>query len=386
MGVQKGINRFLGTIAGASYVAARLSTEKYEKGTSASKKKYTEKVNTAKENKNIKKNISERISEVPATKVTTMDDWLQSFPEAAKEKPTEEKLKLLSFSDFLGAGTEKPAEVKEEVPATKAAEEKPAEVAAEEKPAEVKEKISAFNDYLGTGAEQPISPENSQTNIKVDDEVEKLIEVKQKSATRSMGAQKAADKEQELLKYYRQNVARNPDASRTDMRKYLEEFGYSKPSNYYKSVGLDKSNLQRWQLESEGGWAENAADKFEKNIETPLREHFKGNEAANDYLDIKLQDLKASIGAGLDDKVYESDVADFVGSVDGIVDDLKSGNYKEFAKQATGKDYDAKKPEMLGAEYWSDLINQATAPKTEENYSVWDNESVKDKNPEDFIF
>ena len=224
MGVQKSINRFLGTIAGAAYVAARLSTEKYEKGTSASKKKYTEKVNTAKENKNIKKNISERISsetkeEAPTSKVATMADW---FPEAAEEKP---------------------AEVKEKVSAT--AEEKPAEVAAEEKPAEVKEKISAFNDYLGIGAEQPISPENSQTNIKVDDEVGKLIEVKQKSATRSMGAQKAADKEQELLKYYRQNVAKNPDASRTDMRKYLEQFGYSKPSSYYKSVGLDKSNLQR---------------------------------------------------------------------------------------------------------------------------------------------
>ena len=53
MGVQKGINRLLGTIAGAAYVAARLSTENYEKGTSASKEKYTEKVNTAKENKNI---------------------------------------------------------------------------------------------------------------------------------------------------------------------------------------------------------------------------------------------------------------------------------------------------------------------------------------------
>ena len=208
MGVQKSINRFLGTIAGAAYVAARLSTANYEKGTSASKKKYTEKVNTAKENKDIKKNISERISsetkeEVPTTKVATMTDW---FPEAAEEK----------------------------VSAT-----------AEEKPAEVKEKVSAFSDFLGEGAEQPISPENSQTNIKVDDEVGKLIEVKQKNAKRSMGAQKAADKEQELLKYYRQNVAKNPDASRTDMRKYLEQFGYSKPSNYYKSVGLDKSNLQR---------------------------------------------------------------------------------------------------------------------------------------------
>ena len=217
MGVQISINRFLGTIAGAAYVAARLSTANYEKGTSASKKKYTEKVNTTKENKDIKKNISERISsetkeEVPTTKVATMADW---FPEAAEEK----------------------------VSAT--AEEKPAEVAAEEKPAKKKEKISAFNDFLGEGAVQPISPENSQTNIKVDDEVEKLIEVKQKSAARSMGAQKAADKEQELLKYYRQNVAKNPDASRTDMRKYLEQFGYSKPSSYYKSVGLDKSNLQR---------------------------------------------------------------------------------------------------------------------------------------------
>ena len=230
MGVQKSINRFLGTIAGAAYVAARLSTANYEKGTSASKKKYTEKVNTAKENKDIKKNISERISsetkeEVPTTKVATMADW---FPEAAAEKPAEVKEKVSATAE------EQPAEVKEKVSA-----------AVEEQPAEVKEKISAFNDYLGVGAEQPISPENSQTNIKVDDEVEKLIEVKQKSAARSMGAQKAADKEQELLKYYRQNVARNPDASRTDMRRYLEEFGYSKPSNYYKSVGLDKSNLQR---------------------------------------------------------------------------------------------------------------------------------------------
>lgn len=223
MGVQKSINRFLGTIAGAAYVAARLSTANYEKGTSASKKKYTEKVNTAKENKDIKKNISERISsetkeEVPTTKVATMADW---FPEAAEEKVS-------------ATAEEKPAEVKEKVSA-----------AVEEQPAEVKEKISAFNDYLGVGAEQPISPENSQTNIKVDDEVGKLIEVKQKSAARSMGAQKAADKEQELLKYYRKNVAKNPDASRTDMRKYLEQFGYSKPSSYYKSVGLDKSNLQR---------------------------------------------------------------------------------------------------------------------------------------------
>ena len=113
MGVQKSINRFLGTIAGAAYVAARLSTANYEKGTSASKKKYTEKVNTAKENKDIKKNISERISsetkeEVPTTKVATMADW---FPEAAAEKP---------------------AEVKEKVSAT-----------AEEQPAEVKEKVSA---------------------------------------------------------------------------------------------------------------------------------------------------------------------------------------------------------------------------------------------------
>ena len=285
MGVQKGINRFLGTIAGAAYVAARLSTENYKKGTSASKKKYTEKVNTAKENKNIQKNISERISsetkkEAPATKVTTIADW---FPEAAEEKP-----------------------------------------------AEVKEKISAFNDYLGIGAEQPISPENSQTNIKVDDEVGKLIEVKQKSATRSMGAQKAADKEQELLKYYRQNVAKNPDASRTDMRKYLEQFGYSKPSNYYKSVGLDKSNLQRWQLESEGGWSENVADKFDANIEKPLREHFNGDEAANDYLDIKLKGLKTRIGADLDEE-YGTD-ENFVGSIDEIVEDLKSGNYKEVAK------------------------------------------------------
>ena len=123
MGVQKSITRFLGTIAGAAYVAARLSTEKYEKGTSASKKKYTEKVNTAKENKDIKKNISERISsetkeEVPTNKVATMADW---FPEAAAEKP---------------------AEVKEKVSAT--AEEQPAAV--EEQPTEVKEKISAFND------------------------------------------------------------------------------------------------------------------------------------------------------------------------------------------------------------------------------------------------
>ena len=188
MGVQKGINRFLGTIAGAAYVAARLSTENYKKGISASKKKYTEKVNTAKENKDIKKNISKRIEEVPATKVTTMDDWVNSFPEAAKEAPSETKEeapataeenpaeakeKVSAFSDYLGGGAEQPAEVKE--------------------------KISAFNDYLGIGTEQPISPENSQTNIKVDDEVEKLIEVKQKSATRSMGAQKAADKEQELL-------------------------------------------------------------------------------------------------------------------------------------------------------------------------------------------
>ena len=215
MGVQKSINRFLGTIAGAAYVAARLSTENYKKGTSASKSNYTEKVNTTKENKDIKKNISERISsetkeEVPTNKVATMADW---FPEAAEEKPVE---------------------VKEKVSAT-----------AEEQPAEVKEKVSAFSDFLGEGAEQPISPENSQTNVKVDDEVGKLIEVKQKNAKRSMGAQKAADKEQELLKYYRQNVAKNPDASRTDMRKYLEQFGYSKPSSYYKSVGLDKSNLQR---------------------------------------------------------------------------------------------------------------------------------------------
>ena len=362
MGVQKSINRFLGTIAGAAYVAARLSTANYEKGTSASKKKYTEKVNTAKENKDIKKNISERISsetkeEVPTTKVATMADW---FPEAAEEKVS-------------ATAEEKPAEVKEKVSA-----------AVEEQPAEVKEKVSAFYDYLGVGAEQPISPENSQTNIKVDDEVEKLIEVKQKSAARSMGAQKAADKEQELLKYYRQNVARNPDASRTDMRRYLEEFGYSKPSNYYKSVGLDKSNLQRWQLESEGGWSEHVADKFEENIEKPLREQFKGNEAANDYLDIKLQDLRTRIGADTDEG--EGSYEGFVGSVDGIVDDLKSGKYKEFAEQATGKDYDAKKPEMLGAEYWSDLINQATAKETEENYAVWDNESATDKNPEDFIF
>ena len=362
MGVQKSINRFLGTIAGAAYVAARLSTENYKKGTSASKKEYTEKVNTTKENKNIKKNISERISsetkeEVPATKVTTMADW---FPEAAEEKPVE---------------------VKEKV---SAAEEQPAEVAAEEKPAEVKEKVSAFSDFLGEGAVQPISPENSQTNIKVDDEVGKLIEVKQKNAKRSMGAQKAADKEQELLKYYRQNVAKNPDASRTDMRKYLEQFGYSKPSSYYKSVGLDKSNLQRWQLESEGGWSENVADKFDTNIEKPLREQFKGDEAANDYLDIKLQGLKSRIGADTDEE-YGTD-ENFVGSVDEIVEDLKSGKYKEVAKQSTGKDYDAKKPEMLGSEYWSDLINQATAKETEENYAVWNDESAKDKNPEDFIF
>ena len=383
MGVQKSINRFLGTIAGAAYVAARLSTEKYEKGTSASKKKYTEKVNTTKENKNIKKNISERISsetkeEVPTTKVATMADW---FPEAAEEKVS-------------ATAEEKPAEVKEKVSA--AVEEQPAEVKEKvsafsdflgvgaEQPAEVKEKISAFNDYLGVGAEQPISPENSQTNIKVDDEVEKLIEVKQKSAARSMGAQKAADKEQELLKYYRQNVAKNPDASRTDMRKYLEQFGYSKPSSYYKSVGLDKSNLQRWQLESEGGWSEHVADKFEANIEKPLRERFNGNEAANDYLDIKLQGLKSRIGADNDEE-YGTD-ENFVGLVDEMVEDLKSGNYKEFAKQSTGKDYDAKKPEMLGSEYWSDLINQATAKETEENYAVWNDESAKDKNPEDFIF
>ena len=363
MGVQKSINRFLGTIAGAAYVAARLSTENYKKGTSASKKNYTEKVNTTKENKDIKKNISERISsetkeEVPTTKVATMADW---FPEAAEEKVS-------------ATAEEKPAEVKEKVSA-----------AVEEQPAEVKEKVSAFSDFLGEGAEQPISPENSQTNIKVDDEVGKLIEVKQKNAKRSMGAQKAADKEQELLKYYRQNVARNPDASRTDMRKYLEQFGYSKPSSYYKSVGLDKSNLQRWQLEAEGAWSENAADKFDTNIVKPLREHFKGNEAANDYLDIKLQDLRTRIGVDNDNDGYERD-ENFVDSVDGIVDDLKSGNYKEFAKQATGKDYDAKKPEMLGSEYWSDLINQATAKETEENYAVWDNESAIDKNPEDFIF
>lgn len=359
MGVQKGINRFLGTIAGAAYVAARLSTEKYEKGTSASKKKYTEKVNTTKENKNIQKNISERISsetkeEAPATRVTTMADW---FPEAAAEKP---------------------AEVKEEVSAT-----------TEEKPAEVKEKISAFSDFLGEGAVQPISPENSQTNIKVDDEVGKLIEVKQKNAKRSMGAQKAADKEQELLKYYRQNVAKNPDASRTDMRKYLEQFGYSKPSSYYKSVGLDKSNLQRWQLESEGGWSENSADKFDANIEKPLREHFNGDEAANDYLDLKLQGLKTRIGADTNED-YGTD-EDFVGLVDEVVDDLKSGKYKEVAKQATGKDYDSKKPEMLGAEYWSDLINRASAPETDvpetkENYAVWDDKPATDKNPEDFNF
>ena len=366
MGVQKGINRFLGTIAGAAYVAARLSTENYKKGTSASKKKYTEKVNTTKENKNIKKNISERISsetkEAPANKVTTIADW---FPEVAEEKPVEVKEKV-------SAAEEKPAEVKEKVSA------------AEEQPAEVKEKISAFNDYLGVGTEQPILPENSQTNIKVDDEVEKLIEVKQKNAKRSMGAQQAADKEQELLKYYRQNVAKNPDASRTDMRKYLEQFGYSKPSSYYKSVGLDKSNLQRWQLESEGGWSENVADKFDANIEKPLRERFNGDEAANDYLDIKLQGLKTRIGADINEG-YETD-GDFVGLVDEMVDDLKSGKYKEFAKQSTGKDYDAKKPEMLGAEYWSDLINQASAPETEENYAVWDNESATDKNPEDFKF
>ena len=119
MGVQKSINRFLGTIAGAAYVAARLSTEKYEKGTSASKKKYTEKVNTTKENKDIKKNISERISsetkeEVPTTKVATMADW---FPEAAEEKPAEVKEKLSATVE------EKPAEVKEKVSANKSNEE-----------------------------------------------------------------------------------------------------------------------------------------------------------------------------------------------------------------------------------------------------------------------
>ena len=98
-----------------------------------------------------------------------------------------------------------------------------------------------------------------------------------------------------------------------------------------------------------------------------------------------MQGLKSRIGADNDNDEYGRD-EDFVGLVDEMVEDLKSGNYKEFAKQSTGKDYDAKKPEMLGSEYWSDLINQATAKETEENYAVWNDESAKDKNPEDFIF
>ena len=64
-----------------------------------------------------------------------------------------------------------------------------------------------------------------------------------------------------------------------------------------------------------------------------------------------MQGLKSRIGAGIEDGDDYGTDADFVDSVDDMVEDLKSGKYKEFAKQSTGKDYDAKKPEMLGAEY-----------------------------------
>ena len=225
------------------------------------------------------------------------------------------------------------------------------------------------------GAEYPtIRADASATNINANDEdVGNLIEVRQKSLARSAAGREVAAKQDQLLSYYKKNVAKNPLATKSDMRRYLEEFGFGEDSSYYKNVGLDKHTLQRWQLESESGWGEDVALKFDSNIEGPLREHFKGNEAANDYLDTRLESVKFSIGYYNDANDLESnpDNSNFVEDINTIVKELKSGEYKELAKKYTGKDYDNVENKTE--------VEAASTPK----YFVWDTEAASSEDDED---
>lgn len=334
MGVQGGINRLIGTAAFAGATISKLSEHLAKVATKASeaannnaKAGYTEEANKKLENKKL---IEERLNNIKNKKLDLEEKALKIKARDLRTKDKESKLNAQKIKDKEAAYAEKTA----------------------------KKETSAPSKF------EPVTPENSKTNVDASNpDVAALIEVRQKNAMRVMGGNKTAQKMLEQKQVYAKS--HNGQFDEENFKKYREEFGFSKSSAEYAKVGLDKQYLQKYAL-SKGETGEEVSE-FISGIGDQLRNKYKGDSDATDYIDMLEDKLQAAHGSFTDyedgDKLF--DWRQLQDDVDAAVEDLASGKYKiEAQKMRNGGLTDAEV--------------EATEP-SENKYFVWDENNIEDE-------
>ena len=214
-----------------------------------------------------------------------------------------------------------------------------------------------------------VSAENSETKIPATDpDVQGLIEVKEKNLKRAAAGKNNADKQEKLLSLYAKKHKGNYD--RNALNKFLDEFGFNKSAADYKSVGLDKHYLNSNAIVK----AEEQGEGMPGFINTMFNgmiEKYKSNKDAVEYLELQkdmFQNKHGNISWGVDneDDASDSVISDFdwqqlVIDTDELVDNLRSGKYKEFIENYKGTKDDSE------PENWYDNFTRET-----NTYKVWD--------------
>ena len=220
-----------------------------------------------------------------------------------------------------------------------------------------------------------VSTEKSETKIPANDpDVQGLIEVKQKSLARQLSGKQASDKQAKLMEAYAKSHGGNYDSKAA--KKYLEEFGYSDISSAdFKRVGWDKHDFQMEALHAEDDdWQDNGWGGKVQNLLKPIREKYKNDKAAQEYLDYKEQELGPLVGEyeneanvswdGYNEKIRE------------IIDDFKTGKYKELS-QELNKEYAENSEEKPIVGEWYNTFSRENSSMSD-TYKVWQDESEEE--------
>lgn len=334
MNAQKQLLGVGGSVLALAGMISKLTSKKNEKHKNSAKKGYEKAANTKKENKELTKKNIDQVTEKKAP---------QKFGELAG---VEETVKQAD------------APVEKEIVEAKKPVQGFGALAGEEAPAPKQKYILSEED-----AYFPVTAENSETKIPVDEDVKGLIEVKQKNALRAAAGKRNADKQEELLALYAKKHHKN-EYDRAATKNFLEEFGFNKSAADYKAVGLDKHELNSFAI----AHGEEAGESWPSLIHTSfaaMKNKFSDNDVAKEYLDLQEDMLQNKHGSFSEEDATDwdkkMDFPQLVADFDQVIDDMKSGKYKEFMKKYKGSDED------MGSENWYDNFTRDTG-----TYKVWD--------------
>ncbi len=334
MNAQKQLLGVGGSVLALAGMISKLTSKKNEKHKNSAKKGYEKAANTKKENNElIKKNIeqvTEKKAPQPFGELVGVEDTFKQTDAPAEKEIVEAKKPVQGFGALSG----------------------------EEAPAQKQKFILSEED-----AYFPVTAENSETKIPVDEDVKGLIEVKQKNALRAAAGKRNADKQEELVRLYAQKHHRN-EYDRAATKNFLKDLGFNKSAADYKAVGLDKHELNSFAIAEGEEYGEQWASFITSNFRN-MKAKYSNNKDALDYLDIQQNAFQNKHGSLVQEEDADwnkdLDFQQLVLDFDQLVDDMKSGKYKEFMKKYKGTDED------MVSENWYDNFTRDTG-----TYKVWD--------------